>query len=328
MKLTRISRLFMGLAALQVSLLAIGVESEPKSNLSAVSQVVSTTTVSALSNSYLSSMMGGLGVFRWRLGDAAPAVPGGGLAAAAEDSPWSLWATPVRSTFSNNILPITSQGAVTLAIGGIEYRDDGPWMGGMTISIDQLSANTQTLSASAQTTAELSGRGFTLAPYLVYQMTPTRAIDMSLGAGRSSLEYVTTSKATKPVDHRRLASVGVTDIHDWGKMFIMLKASHSITTDKIAASTGAEDDTMTRLNQTRIGAQLLHPGETFSPFIAHYRLFNRLHSSGGDTQPVEYSSIGQWQLGLNMSSGGFFGALVAQRERDRHQLRVYAGYRY
>lgn len=329
MNFTPLSRWLLALVTLPVSLQAMGQESERKGNLSAVSQVVSTTTVHALSNSYLSSMMGSMGVFRWRLGDASPAAPGGGgLAAAAEDSPWSLWATPVRSTFSNNILPITSQGAVTLAIGGIEYRDDGPWMGGITLSMDQLNANTQTLSASALTTAELSGNGYTLAPYLVYQMTPTRAFDMSIGAGRSTLDYVTASKSTKPVDHRRLASVGVTDIHDWGKMFIMLKASHSVTVDKIAASTGAEDDTMTRLNQTRVGAQLLYPGETFSPFIAHYRLFNRLHSSGGDTQPVEYNSTGQWQLGLNMSSGGFFGALVAQRERDRHQLRVYAGYRY
>lgn len=328
MNFTPLSRLFIALVALHVSSSAIGQESERKGNLSAVSQVVSTTTIHALSNSYLSSMMGGMGVFRWRLSDASQAAPGGGLAAAAEDSPWSLWATPVRSTFNNNILPITSQGAVNLAIAGIEYRDDGPWMGGMTVSLDQLSANTQTLSTSGLTTAELSGNGFTLAPYLVYQMTPTRAIDMSIGAGRSKLDYVTSSKITKPVDHRQLASVGVTDMHDWGKMFIMLKASYSVTLDKIVASTGAEDNTMTRLKQARVGAQLMYPGETFSPFIAHYRLFNQLHSSGGDTQPVEYNATGQWQLGLNMSSGGFFGALVAQRERDRHQLRVYAGYRY
>lgn len=301
---------------------------ERKGNLSAVSQVVSTTTINALSNSYLSSMMGGMGVFRWRLGDSQDVDGRGGLAGAAEDSPWSLWATPVRSTFHNNILPITSQGAVTLGIAGIEYRDDGPWMGGVTVSLDQLTATTQTLSAGTTTSADLRGNGYTLAPYLVYQMTPLRAIDMSLGAGRSKLDYVSATKSTKPVDHRRLASVGITDMHEWGKMFVMLKANYNVTMDRIAASTGADDDTMTRLNQARLGAQLMYPGETFSPFVAHYRLFNTLRASGGDTQPVEYSSTGQWQFGLNMSSGGIFGAMVAQRERDRNQLRLYIGYRY
>lgn len=328
MNLSLIFRISLGAFALHASSHAVAQSAERKTNLSAVSQVISTTTVNALSNSYLSSMMGGMGVFRWRLGDAGEAGPRGGLAAAAEDSPWSLWATPVRSTFNNNILPITSQGAVTLAIAGIEYRDEGPWMGGVTVSLDQLAATTQTLSAGTATGAELRGHGYTLAPYLVYQMTPMRAIDMSIGAGQSNLDYVSASKSTKPVDHRRLASVGITDMHEWGKAFVMLKANYNVTLDRIAASTGADDDTMTRLNQARVGAQLMYPGETFSPFVAHYRLFNTLRASGGDTQPVEYSATGQWQLGLNMSSGGIFGALVAQRERDRHQMRLYVGYRY
>ena len=322
------SRLLLGVVLLSQSLLAMAQTSERKGNLSAVSQVVSTTTINALSSSYLSSMMGGMGVFRWRLSDASEPGARGGLAGAAEDSPWSLWATPVRSTFDNNISPITSHGAVNLAIAGIEYRDDGPWMGGLTLSLDRLSATTQTVSAAGTTNADLQGSGYTLAPYLVYQMTPTRAIDMSIGAGRSNLDYVSASKSTKPVDHRRLASVGITDIHEWGKMFVMLKANYNVTLDRIAASTGADDDTMTRLNQTRVGAQLLYPGETFSPFIAHYRLYNTLRASGGDTQPVEYSATGQWQFGLNMSSDGFFGALVAIREQDRSQLRAYVGYRY
>lgn len=321
-------RFLIAILAWHFSWPAIAQSTERKDNLSAVSRVVSTTTINALSNAYLSSMMGGMGVFRWRLGQAGDAALGGGLAAAAEDSPWSLWATPVRSTFNNNILPITSQGAVNLAIAGIEYRDEGPWMGGMTVSLDQLSASTQTISAGSTSSATLQGKGYTLAPYLVYQATPMRAIDMSIGAGRSNLEYVSASQTSQPVDHRRLASLGITDIHEWGKWLVMLKANYSVTLDQIVATAGTDGDSMTKLKQSRVGGQLLYPGEVFSPFVAHYRLFNTLYASGGDTLPVEYSSTGQWQVGLNMSSGGFFGALVAQRERDRHQMRLYVGYRY
>jgi hypothetical protein len=328
MNYSSVSRWLLAGVAMSHVMLASAETTERKGNLSAVSQVVSTTTINALSNSYLSSMLGGMGMFRWRLSQTGEPSTQGGLAAAAEDSPWSLWATPVRSTFDNNISPITSSGAVTLAIMGIEYRDEGPWMGGLTLSLDRLSATTQTVSAAGTTTGDLRGRGYTLAPYLVYQMTPTRAIDMSIGAGRSDLDYVSTSKTTKPVDHRSLASVGITDIHEWGKTFVMLKANYNVTLDRIVASTSPADDTMTRLNQTRVGAQVLYPNEIFSPFVAYYRLYNTLYASGGDTQPVEYNATGQWQFGLNVSSGGMFGSVVAQKERDRNQLRAYIGYRY
>jgi len=296
-----------------------------KSNLSAVSQVVSTTTVNALSASYLSSMMGGMGVFRWRLGDASDTGLGlKGQAAGAEDSPWSLWATPVRSTCRNNIEPITSSGAVTLAIGGLEYRGDGPWMGGVSLSLDHLSATTHNSGVSPATTGSLTGTGYTLAPYAIYQFSPTRALDMSWGMGRSSMDYVSTSSSS-PVDRRRLASVGLTDIHEMGRFFLMLKAGYSLTKDAVDASTGNSE---TFLRQTRAGAQLMMPGDLYSPFVAYYQLYNRLSLKGDGTSPVEYSTVGQVQLGLNVASGPVFGSLVLQHERDRQQFRAYIGYRY
>lgn len=296
-----------------------------KPNLSAVTQVVSTTTVSALSAAYLSSIMGGMGVFRWRLGGASESVPSqGGLAAAAEDSPWSVWATPVRSTFRNNIEPITSNGAVTIGIVGLEYRGDGPWMGGVSLSMDRLSATTHNSAVTPQTSGTLSGNGYTVAPYAVYQFSPTRALDLSVGGGQSNLEYISTTNSS-PVDRRRLASVGLTDMHEFGRMFLMLKAGYSLTKDTIESSTSNSE---TLLKQARLGGQLMWPGELFSPFVAYYQLFNAFSVKGDGTAPVEHSSTGQMQLGLNVASGPVFGAMVVQREQDRQQFRVYIGYRH
>ena len=296
-----------------------------KSNLAAVTQVVSTTTVNALSASYLSSMMGGMGVYRWNLGDASsPAGGSGGLAASAEDSPWSIWATPVRSTFRNNIEPITSSGAVTLGILGLEYRGDGPWMGGVSLSLDRLSATTHNSALTPATSGSLTGSGFTVAPYAVYQFSPTRALDLSWGGGRSNMDYISTTNSS-PVDRRRLASVGLTDMHEVGQFFLMLKAAHSWTKDAVDASTGNSE---TLLRQTRLGGQMMLPGETFSPFVAYYQLLNTLTAKGDGTAPVEYSSTGQLQLGLNVASGPLFGSMVLQHEKDRQQFRVYIGYRY
>jgi hypothetical protein len=297
--------------------------STQKSNLAAVSQVVSTTTVNALSASYLSSMMGGMGVYRWQLGDASTPQDGRrGLAAGDENSPWSIWATPVRSTFRNNIEPITSSGAVTLGILGLEYRGDGPWMGGVSLSLDRLSASTR--NSVSDSSGTLSGSGYTLAPYAVYQFSPTRALDLSWGGGKSHMDYISTTSTT-PVDRRRLASVGFTDMHDIGQFFLMLKAAHSWTKDAVDASTGNSE---TLLKQTRLGAQLMMPGDTFSPFVAYYQLFNSFTATGAGTAPVEYSTTGQTQLGLNVASGPVFGSMVLQHEHGRQQFRIYIGYRY
>ena len=317
-------RLCLMAVALQTSL-AQAQSSNQKSNLSAVSQVVSTTTANALSASYLSSMMGGMGLFRWRLGDASdPGLGLKGQAASAEDSPWSVWATPVRSTFRNNIEPITSNGAVTLGIGGIEYRGDGPWMGGVSLSLDHLAASTRNSAAAPVALGSLSGTGFTVAPYAVYQFSPTRALDMSWGGGRSSMDYVGTTTSS-PVDHRRLASVGLTDIHEVGRFFLMLKAGYSLTKDAVESSSGNSE---TFLRQTRVGAQIMMPGDLYSPFLAYYQLFNHFSFKGDGTSPAEYNTTAQVQLGLNVAAGPVFGSMVLQHERDRQQFRAYIGYRY
>ena len=298
-----------------------------KNNFSALTQVVSSTTASALSSSYLSSMLGGMGVFRWRIGEGNAQDHGqGGLTASAEESPWSIWGTPVRSSFDNNIAPITSRGYVSLGIAGLEYRDDGPWMGGLSLSVDNLSAQT-TYNAG-----ELTGHGYTLAPYLVYQASPTRAFDFSYGRGVSNLSHQSTGVTSQPRDQRMLASMGVTDIHEVGKTLLMLKASYSVITDKVASFTSSDgtvnDATSTKLNQTKIGAQWMFPLGNLSPFVAYYKLMNDFSATGGLLQPREYSATGQYQLGLNASSGDIFGALVAQSEKDRKQLRAYVGIRY
>ena len=296
-----------------------------KSNLAAIGQVVSTTTVNALSASYLSSMMGGMGVYRWQLGESSnPVDARSGLAAGGEDSPWSIWATPVRSTFRNNIEPITSSGAVSLLIGGLEYRGDGPWIGGISLSVDRLSATTHNSAVSPETSGSLTGNGYTLAPYAVYQFSPTRALDLTWGGGKSHLDYISTT-STSPVDRRRLASVGFTDIHEVGQFLLMLRAGHSWTKDAVYVSTGNSE---TLLKQTRVGGQLMMPGDMFSPFVAYYQLFNSFTASGTGTAPVEYSTTGQSQLGLNVAAGPVFGSMVLQHEHGRQQFRVYIGYRY
>ena len=299
-------------------------------NLSSIGQVATYMTSGALSASLLAAALGGGGMMRWRLGQGDPFLPPGaaqgGLAAAAEDSPWSVWATPVRSSFKNEIAPLTSEGVVTLGLVGLEYRHDDELIAGLSLAFDRLSATT-TYNAG-----DLKGNGYTLAPYLVYQPTPTRAFDISLGVGRANLDALVDGVSSMPVDARRLASVGVTEVKQAGKYLWMLKASYSLISDKVAAFTDsnaqASEATSTQLGQVRLGAQVSHSFGMVTPFVGYYGLFNNFKATGGTLQPKEYNVSGQWQLGLNFSKEPYFASVVSQLEKDRQQMRAYVGVRY
>ena len=70
------------------------------------------------------------------------------------------------------------------------------------------------------------------------------------------------------------------------------------------------------------------PHGQFFALFGLLQTVNDFSATGGLLQPREYSATGQYQLGLNASAGDIFGALVAQYEKDRRQLRAYVGIRY
>jgi hypothetical protein len=113
-------------------------------NNAASSPVKSATqaTSNALSSIILGNAMGGSGGFKLKLGSAPQfkhfsaldkdddkqisdtqssreESGRGGIAASPDFSNWSVWATPVVSSFKNNIEPYTSTGTVSIALMGL-----------------------------------------------------------------------------------------------------------------------------------------------------------------------------------------------------------------
>jgi len=316
-------------------------------NLSSVVQISNYTTSAAISSSILATSLGGMNMFRWRMGatdsngekyasggmsiqtrggNSEGFLAGSAASSDTEDSPWSIWGTPVVSDFENKIAPLTSQGSIGIGLLGVEYRHEDDWIGGVSIGFDRLTATT------LYNDGDLTGKGYTIAPYFVYQPTPTRAIDASFGLGKSNFNSVVGSVISAPVDDRKLVSLGITDVRQFGKFVAMLKGSYSIVSDEIAAFNSSDgqsnEATSTLLKQFKIGGQLSRTFGMATPFIAYYFLLNDFSANGGILKPVEYSEIGQLQFGVNVSKGMFFGSLSSQMEKDRRQLRLYVGVRY
>ena len=334
------------LAVLLASGNALADDAVNKGQLAGQSGIVSRATSSVLSTAILSNMLGSGGIFRVKIGkledctvhigecggesagqDEGSVWRGRGVAASADsDSNWSIWFTPARSSFANNVQPFTSKGDVTLGLLGLEYNHEDRLIGGVALSVDRLSATT------TYNGGKLSGGGLTLSPYMVYSLNEAWLLDASFGVGRSNLDSQVGSVTGSPSTDRFFSSVGLTHMRMFGKATLTGKASFNYFNDDIKAYQSSDlivnDPLQTKLSQLKIGGQVSYDAKPFVPFFGVYQYFNNLNSSAPARSSQEHSSTWQFAAGLNASHGIFYGSLSYQVERDKNQLRFYGGVRF
>lgn len=325
---------------------AVADDAVNKGQLAGQSSAISRATSSVLSTAILSNMLGGAGIFRVKIGaleDCVANTPacagekagqgspglwrGGGVAASADsDSNWSIWFTPARSSFANNVQPFTSKGDVTLGLLGLEYNHEDRLIGGVALSVDRLNATT------TYNGGKLTGGGVTVSPYMVYSINEAWLLDASFGVGRSNLDSQVGSVSGSPSTDRFFSSVGVTHLRMFGKATVMGKAAFNYFNDDIKAYQSSDlvvnDPLQTKLSQLKIGGQVSYDAKPFVPFFGVYQYFNNLKSSAPDRSSQEHSSTWQFAAGLNASHGIFYGSLSYQVERDKNQFRFYGGVRF
>lgn len=298
------------------------------------------TTVDALSSAITASFLGGLPLFRVQLGSSGWELDRGS-AASSGDSPWSLWATPVYSSINNRIEPLLSEGSVSLLIAGIEYAVDDTTVTGIAYTRDSLRIDaTERVAGAADRLSRVSGRGWTIAPYLAHQINAEWLFDVSAGFGVNELKSTQLSdlSVATPKDDRSFAAVGFTYLKPVSKGLLLTgKIGFSVTRDKIddfpstptSGSVLSLPGSEARLKQFRLGGQLSYQMGSFSPFVGAYGLLNDFSvATTGLVTPREYGEVAQFVAGVNASSGPVYGAFTLLHERDRSQARVYFGFRY
>jgi hypothetical protein len=235
---------------------------------------------------------------------------------------------------------LLSDGSVKLLLAGVEYNRDDEWIVGLSVTRDWADITaTEQQPPAADVRSAVTGKGYTVGPYMVYMLSPAWMLDVSSGFGRNDLESITdTRSVSRPRDDRSFVSAGLTYMHAVSSRVMFTgKASLSHSRDDIApfsivaanGTTTTSQGSLTKLNQGRVGGQLSYQMGSLTPFAGAYLIGNDFSVRSTSTlKPKEYSSTVQGVLGVNASSGPVYGAIAYQAERGRDQFRIYAGIRY
>ena len=307
--------------------LAHAQQSDSNTNNAVPARAATLATSQAITNVIVQNPFSGSGAFRFRFGEKSNPHEGFGMAA-GDGSNWSIWATPVVSTFKNNIAPYTSTGKVALALAGIEYNHNDVMITGVSLALDSTNSDTNYNGGTYKST------GTTLSPYLVYQINNAWMTDWSLGFGSSKPTTSSSSYGTGNTSSDRFfAAAGLSNRTELGRSFVLSpRISYTYYRDYLAGYTSSNNTVNNPLTsylyQTKLGATLAYEKPGFSPFITVSQIFNnQTYSIGGQT-PSVYASTYQAITGINISKGMFYGTAAYQMERDTSQFRIYGGIRF
>jgi hypothetical protein len=248
--------------------------------------------------------------------------------AAGEDSNWSVWATPVVSSFKNNIAPYTSSGRVALALAGLEYNHNDVMITGVSLALDSTNSDTNYNGGTYKST------GTTLSPYLVYQINNAWMTDWSLGFGSSKPTTNSSLYGTGNTSSDRFfAAAGLSNRTELGRSFALSpRISYTYYRDYLAGYTSSNNTVNNALTsylyQTKVGATLTYEKPGFSPFITVSQIFNQQNYSTAGQTPSVYASTYQMITGINVSKGMFYGTAAYQMELGTSQFRIYGGVRF
>lgn len=300
----------------------------------------SQTTASSLS-SIITSTMNNAGVFRYRFGSnqnqpqlstTASRTPdqsnSNALAeglAAGDFGNWSAWATPVVSTYKNNIQPYTSNGTVVIGMAGVEYNYEEILTSGVSVAVNDTNSTTTYNNGTYKTV------GVTVSPYAVYQFNDYLTLNSSIGVGGSNPNINVAGVSATTNYNSFFGVIGLSNNTQFGNFLLQPKLSYTYYIDKLGSYTNGAGQYNsaynTYLGQTQVGAQIAYNTRLgFQPFIAAYEFINTWNSNQlATTPPSVYPSTYRLVAGINASKGAFYGTVGYQIERSVSQFRIYGG---
>ena len=307
--------------------LALAQQSNTNANNAVPARSASLATSQAITNVIIQNPFSGSGAFRFRLGEQTNPQESLGMAA-GEASNWSIWATPVVSSFKNNIAPYTSSGRVALAFAGLVYNHNDVMITGVSLALDSTNSDTHYNGGTYKST------GTTLSPYLVYQINNAWMTDWSLGFGSSKPTSNSSLYGTGTTNSDRFfAAAGLSNRTELGRSFVLSpRISYTYYRDYLAGYTSSNNTVNNPLTsylyQTKVGATLTYEKPGFSPFVTVSQVFNQQNYSVAGQTPSVYTSTYQTITGVNISKGMFYGTAAYQMERGTSQFRIYGGLRF
>lgn len=320
---------------------AVG-QSNPNNNAASntAARAGSQTTASSLS-SVITNSLSNAGIFRYSFGSNQNQSPLTSTAsrmpdqansdalaeglAAGDFGNWSAWATPVVSSYKNNIQPYTSNGTVVVGMAGVEYNYEEILTSGVSVAVNDTNSTTTYNNGTYQTV------GLTVAPYAVYQLNEYLTLNSSVGVGGSNPNINVAGVSGNTNYNSLFGTVGVSNNTKLGNFLFQPKLSYTYYIDKLGSYTNGAGQYNsaynTYLGQTQVGGQISYNTRLgFQPFIAAYEFVNTWNSNQlAITPPSVYPSTYRLVAGVNATKGAFYGTVGYQIERSVSQLRIYGG---
>jgi len=304
-------------------------------NNAVVAAKSATAATTQLVNSFsTASFWGGGPLLSFRLGEIASRGQAAGDDSDFESTSFSV--TPTVATINNRIEPILLDGKVSLVIMGVEKFDEIDLIAkGITLTLDQTSVtSTQRVAGVADALAEVTGSGYTIAPYYVMQLESGRLVDFNVGLGKNNLQTASAGVRAAPASDRAFLSVGTSAVTPLAKnSYVQYKAALGYTYDGVDEYTQSDGTVInrssTQLTQVTAGANYTLRFDSFAPFAGLTLVHNSFStSSSAGVQPREYSSTVLLKMGVNFSNESFYGTLSVQGERGKTSVQAYAGLRF
>ncbi len=252
---------------------------------------------------------------------------GTGIAAASGGNRWNLWGAAAENRTASSYQPLQSSSNIGTLSVGVDYRINDGLIVGLAVAGDRSRSNLNYVAGGGN----LSGDGYTVAPYFGYILNRFWTLDGSVGYGRSSYDISGGGVSGSFRGTRTFGSIGLNYRQQiagsrWGVIGRGALTSLSSRTSSFTATNNVfTDGTASDLTQLRLGGQLAYAASQFTPYFGLTYVYDiRRPGSlivGGQTSSGDRDA---WvpAIGLRFSgSGSVYGGLQLSSERGRSEAK-------
>ena len=323
--------------------LSISIQADEEERTVSAAKAATGATRNLVSSFAVQSFGPTMPIFRYRLGMHDAILEG---AAAGETDELdsaddefvtrSFSVTPTVANIDNQITPILTDGQIRLVILGVEWFNELDLTAkGVTFTLDNTDiTSTERVPPAADVSSNVTGSGYTIAPYFVRQTESGGIQDFSVGIGSNSLDTKTSSATASLTSNRRFISTGYTSAEALSDTLLaQYKFTASHTRDKVPAYTQSDGTAVpsssTKHSQMMAEIRFTQDMDGIAPFLGLSLIWNSFKASGGSgPAPREYAYTPLISAGFNFSNDLLYGMVALQGERDKRTTQFYIGFRF
>lgn len=217
-----------------------------------------------------------------------------GLAAGGKGNPLNVWgnisSNETRQSYLSGASLVNNGLNVTNAVIGADYALASGMVAGVSLAMDHTNGNQNTNT----TTISMASNGYSLAPYLGWQLSKNLSLDASIGFGSSK-----TSMSGAKTDANRWFTAANLSYSEWqkniqltGKLSLLHGEEKSSDTTNSAGTVVTGTAATSKVDQLRLGGQVGYWADGVMPYVGlgYTTDLSRSSALAGTTDPIGRSA--------------------------------------